>query len=358
MLRSRMHSLPPQGHQKIQTREPEQEKPSQPQRLRPREPEPEIRKRRISNQPAKGFFRRNREVASRRNAVTNRFAALRDATTPGADTEYATPVPATKLRSSNTTSTNSSPSNASPPNAERIQGTSASARTKAGMANGPVPSTLPTPIPNGIGSRPEAPYDPLPLRRFHLYNIRGLKTKTQNKVPTISDIAHDPIQPASMIALTETWLQDHLDAEISIPDFQPPFREDRKRKRAKRGRASGGVAVYVHEDLAAENVFSFNSGVIECIGVMVESLNLMTYTVYRQPDEPNHRSTCQHFSAFLAKLNEHLDSLPTPTPDIIVQGDLNLPHANWETGECGPAAGTSKVTRDEKRWSRHCTNCH
>ena len=217
------------------------------------------------------------------------------------------------------------------------------------MANGPVPSTLPTPIPNGIGSRPGAPYDPLPLRRFHLYNIRGLKTKTQNKVPTISDIAHDPIQPASMIALTETWLQDHLDAEISIPDFQPPFREDRKRKRAKRGRASGGVAVYVHEDLAAENVFSFNSGVIECIGVMVESLNLMTYTVYRQPDEPDHRSTWQHFSAFLAKLNEHLDSLPTPTPDIIVQGDLNLPHANWETGECGPAAGTSKVTRDEKK---------
>ena len=81
-----------------------------------------------------------------------------------------------------------------------------------------------------------------------------------------------------MIALTETWLHDHLDAEVSIPDFQPPFREDRKRQRAKRGRASGGVAVYVHEELAAENVFPFSSGVIECVGVMIESLNLMTYT--------------------------------------------------------------------------------
>ena len=187
-----------------------------------------------------------------------------------------------------------------------------------------------------------------PLRRFYLHNIRGLKTNKTNKVPLISDLAHDPAQPASLIALTETWLHDHTDAEVAIQGFHQPFRGDRIRKKARRGRASGGVIVYVHEELAAEQVFEYRSGVIECIGVMVESLNLMTYTVYRQPDEPNHRSTCQHFTPFITKLNEHISSLPTPTPDVIIQGDLNLPHAEWDTGECRPGPDGRSVPKDEK----------
>ena len=187
-----------------------------------------------------------------------------------------------------------------------------------------------------------------PLTRFHLYNVRGLHTKTHNKVPLVSDIVHDPSQPAALIALTETWLHDHLDAEIAISQFQPPFRQDRSRKKKEKGRGSGGVAVYVREGIAAETSFSYSSGVIECIGVMVESLNLMTYTVYRQPDEPNHRSTNQQFTPFINKLNSHIKSLPTPTPDIILQGDFNLPHANWETGECRSKSPTDKVSKPEK----------
>ena len=72
-----------------------------------------------------------------------------------------------------------------------------------------------------------------PLTRLHLYNIRGLRTKTHNKVPLISDIAHDPDQPAALFALSETWLHDHKDAEISIPNFQPPFRQDCNRKKLR-----------------------------------------------------------------------------------------------------------------------------
>jgi len=105
--------------------------------------------------------------------------------------------------------------------------------------------------------------------------------------------------------------------------------------------------MHVHESIAAEKVFKYSSGVIECVGVMMESLNLMTYTVYRQPDEKNHRSTSQHFASSLTELREHLASLPVPTPDIMVHGDFNLPHANWETGEC--ASGASK---DEKKMVR------
>ena len=155
---------------------------------------------------------------------------------------------------------------------------------------------------------------------------------------------HDPTISSAALALTETWLHDHGDAEIAVSGFQRPFRVDRKRKKALKGRFSGGVVMYVKDGYAAEKVFEFSSGVIECVGVMIDTLNLMTYTVYRQPDEPNHRSTSQHFSAFINQLKAHISSLPTPTPDIVLQGDFNLPNADWETGEYRPRA-----PKDEKK---------
>ena len=170
-------------------------------------------------------------------------------------------------------------------------------------------------------------------------------------MPFIIDTLHDPSISTAVMSLTETWLHDHTDAEVSIPDYHTPFRVDRKRVKKRRGRGSGGVITWVHSSLAAELVFEFSSGVIECSGVMIHSLNLMVYTVYRQPDEKNHRSTSQHFSALLTKLREHLSSLPKPTPDVILQGDFNLPHANWETGECTPGVSSSP-TKDEKNMVR------
>ena len=224
--------------------------------------------------------------------------------------------------------------------------------------------TVPAPTqPRGAQDSPSQPVDsvtprsprpdldaatgtPPTLRTFHLLNIRGLKTATTNSVPFTSDILHDPSLNSAAMSLTETWLHDHADAEISVPGFVP-HRVDRKRVKKRKGRASGGVLMHVHEGIAAETVFNFSSGVIECVGVMMESLNLMAYTVYRQPDEKNHRSTSQHFASFLSELREHLASLPTPTPDIMVQGDFNLPHANWETGEC-----VSGASKDEKKMVR------
>ena len=53
------------------------------------------------------------------------------------------------------------------------------------------------------------------------------------------------------MALTETWLKSHKDAEVSVDGFQI-FRADRKRKKkGSRGRLSGGVAAYVNDDLAS-----------------------------------------------------------------------------------------------------------
>ena len=52
--------------------------------------------------------------------------------------------------------------------------------------------------------------------------------------------------------LTETWLRDHNDAELHIPNYTI-FRSDRVRPKKRRGRNSGGTAIYIRDDLAASS---------------------------------------------------------------------------------------------------------
>ena len=206
-------------------------------------------------------------------------------------------------------------------------------------------------------SDPSIPGDPPTntaplLTKFSYLNIRGLIPQTvPSKVPYINDELDST--SATVIALTETWLnQSHLEAELCVEGYSI-FRKDRTRKKAKSGRSSGGVAVYVRDDhaLTAESPFSFLNGVIESLGILLPSLNLVLITTYRSPDvniqnkdgRVNHRSTQKQFRDYLAQLRKFLVSLPSPTPDIVMMGDFNLPHADWITGQC-----RSGATTDEK----------
>ena len=64
-----------------------------------------------------------------------------------------------------------------------------------------------------IGSSDVSPNDV--LTTFSVFNIRGLKPRSPpSKVGTISDLLYDSSQPS--MALSETWLSEHHDAEIHI----------------------------------------------------------------------------------------------------------------------------------------------
>ena len=178
-------------------------------------------------------------------------------------------------------------------------------------------------------------------------NIRGLIPQTvPTKVPYIEDILDET---ALAFALTETWLNEsHLEAEMKINGYTL-FKEDRKRARSRRGRSSGGVGIYIRDDFAllTENVFNFGNKVIESTGVHIRSLNLIIIVTYRSPDDTSrkitsHRSTYKEFLAFLSELRKFLSDLSSPTPDILLLGDFNLPHADWITGECSPGASTDE----------------
>ena len=146
------------------------------------------------------------------------------------------------------------------------------------------------------------------------------------------------------IALTETWLRDHLDAEVNVDGYKL-FRQDRIRVRFNnKGRDGGGTACYLKNDLAAatDTIINFSNGAVEVLGLHIKTKNLVLIIVYRQPNNKNHRSTHIHFREALDKLHDVFMHLPKPTPDIIMCGDFNLPHVVWPEGNLKLGASTDE----------------
>ena len=148
------------------------------------------------------------------------------------------------------------------------------------------------------------------------------------------------------LILTETWLREHLEAEVSIPGYNI-YRSDRNRCKKKRGRNSGGVAIYLKQTFcnSPEVLLEYSSGVIEALCMHIPQANLVICAVYRQPNDQlgGHISRTEQFSEFAGELAMVLNSLPTPTPDIVIGGDLNLPHIEWPSFNA--AAGASSDER-------------
>ena len=144
-----------------------------------------------------------------------------------------------------------------------------------------------------------------------------------------------------LMLLTETWLRNHLDAEIQIENYTV-FRTDRNRPKKKYGRNSGGVAMYIRNDLAAmsEIVLQYSTGVIEALVLKIRSLNMLVCLIYRQPNDAagGNESTSAQFIELLQALTEEINSLSSPIPTLVIAGDLNLPHAEWPACEAGPGA--------------------
>ena len=112
-------------------------------------------------------------------------------------------------------------------------------------------------------------------------------------------------------------------------------------------RDGGGVALYINDTdaITSEVILTFSSGVIEALGVHIKPRNLVVIVVYRQPDDPigGHRSGSKEFSTLLNNVNSVITNLNSPTPDIILCGDFNLPHFNWSSGTSRAGA-----TREEQ----------
>ena len=175
-------------------------------------------------------------------------------------------------------------------------------------------------------------------------NIQGLCPQTvQSKIPFIKEI----ITPEKQLffGLSETWLKSHNDAELQI-DGYTIFRCDSvRKKKSNRGRLTGGVAVYIRNDIACscEIISSHSSPAVQALCLYSKVENLAIAVIYRQPDNSanGHPSTPADFKKALNQLKIDLLKL-NPTPDIIFGGDFNLPHTAWPKGTPIPGASTNE----------------
>ena len=178
-----------------------------------------------------------------------------------------------------------------------------------------------------------------------MFNVEGLKTSSSTSVPFVRDLIEE--KNLLLLVLTETWLREHLNAELSVPDFTI-YRVDRSRVKKNRGRNSGGVAIYVANSIAnsPEVLLEYSSGVIEALCLKIKCMHLIVCAVYRQPDDltGGNRCTSLEFSQLLESLSSVLEAESAPTPSILIAGDFNLPHTNWPIFEPKPGAPT-----DERR---------
>ena len=150
------------------------------------------------------------------------------------------------------------------------------------------------------------------------------------------------------IGLSETWIKDHLDAELAIPNYTL-HKADRSRfKKSNKGRDSGGVCAYIRNDIAGsiEEILSYSNGVVEILALYSNVLNLVICTLYRQPDDTahGHPSNDAELKDALNKLEKCLVELGTPSPEIIIGGDFNLPHTCWKN--CTPLPGCPRKEKD------------
>ena len=189
---------------------------------------------------------------------------------------------------------------------------------------------------------PEWPVNDLPvpnvrnvLSYFSVFNVQGLVPQTKpSKVPYISDLLHSNNQ--LFINLTETWVGNHKEAELQI-DGYVLFNSERNHKgRSTKGCLSGGVATYVRTDYSTsfKPLLNYSNGVAEALCLYSALHNLVIINIYRQPDNPLHRSTNKHFGEVLLMISNILELLSAPTPTIIMTGDFNLPHADWKNLRC------------------------
>ena len=182
----------------------------------------------------------------------------------------------------------------------------------------------------------------------------GLLPRTvPSKVPYVQDILTEKNQ--LFIFLTESWLREQKDAELKINGYTL-YRADCQRPRKRRGRDSGGVAIYVRQDVAAdmEPVLVYSNGVVEVLGLFSKSRNILLIGLYRHPDNPTNRSTCREFKMALAEIEKILSMQGNPSPDTILCGDFNLPKAAWPEGI--PDVGCSSDEKEMIRALAELTN--
>ena len=167
------------------------------------------------------------------------------------------------------------------------------------------------------------------MNTFSFMNIQGLCPQTKpSSIPYIRDILNT--ENHLFLGLTETWLADsHKKAELEINGYKL-YRKDRVRTKSHWGRYSGGVALYIREDIAPffKPVLEFSNGVNEALMLYSKEYNLILCIIYRQPTNVKHKSDAPEFMELINSVQSKIEAIEGCTPDLYISGDFNIPHTH------------------------------
>ena len=196
------------------------------------------------------------------------------------------------------------------------------------------------------------------LNKFWLLNIEGLITEKhkQGKINLIKETLE--VEKPLVLALTETWLHDHREAEINVENYnvfrkdRPVRKKGRKERQLKtgRGRHVGGVLLYVKSSWLPDGkeILKYSNAVVDVIAIHSKKENMIMALVYRQPirSQCNNRdyiSTHEDFVEPLRLLEEAITKHKNSDTEVMLMGDFNMPSADWDMGSHKVGASNDQV---------------
>ena len=131
----------------------------------------------------------------------------------------------------------------------------------------------------------------------------------------------DTIYFTPIIAITETWLKEHItNAQIQIPNYQI-VRCDRKKTRER-----GGALMYIHDTIPFTDEEIFDNEYCEAVVCTIKPSDTIVATLYRPPG-----TSVELFSETLEFLQKYIDkATKNKHKEIIIMGDFNLPCISWK----------------------------
>ena len=154
-------------------------------------------------------------------------------------------------------------------------------------------------------------------------------------------------------AISETWLKDELDAEVSIKGYTI-FRSDKNTHKRKRfGRYCGGVAIYVRNDMASSFIVDtkYSNESVDLLIISSTKLKLTLACLYRQPENSDKSKNTNknpniYAKAFTTALNKMTSTLSNHTENnLLICGDFNL-HVDWKSADPCLATGVSASEKE------------
>ena len=157
--------------------------------------------------------------------------------------------------------------------------------------------------------------------KFIYQNIRGLITENSKAK---KDFFEEYIKENNvmLINFTETWLNETIKDDANIKEYQC-FRADRK------DTTRGGAAIYIKDQVETKIISKINSGKCEMLAINIHQINTINIVIYRPPD-----TTLNTFLGIIQELENILEHIKPPEPNIIITGDFNFPFVKWIREPC------------------------